>query len=327
MGPSREIADAGAVNEPATSVAGDHALDAAVGAFAGHLPTRRQLRVEATFRQPTQLHPWLGSMLHGALGWALEEVACHPRCRALHAAEPMRCAVARLLGEPSADGVAPHLSGEAPKALALVPPAPAAARLVEAGDSFSFGVRLFGMHDEEDLEALRVALRRMGTRGFGRDRASALIDVAVEPSRPPTGPTGWANVQPPGRVRIAARTPLNLRRRGRAVVDPGLADMLFFSARRLAALSAFWGGGDTALRLDHFLRRPEDPAERRAWRLFSAQRYSARQRRRHGVSGVTGECEGNATADEASILSWGAEVGIGKSTAMGFGAFDVERLE
>ncbi len=288
------------------------------------------VRLAATER--VQLPSWLGSMLHGAIGRALRRVACSEQCHARHAAQRDRCAYARLFESPSPPRAASErVAAMAPHRMWLVPPAPAEPRDLEAGRTLDFEIRLV-RSGEADLGWLLAALERMATKGLGRRRGRMRLD-GVSSEGKPIWQAGQARgrpasivtpVLPSGPIVLRTVTPLRIVRDG-SVQPPRFEDLVAAAARRIVAIAAFFGSGEPALNIAEL--RAAAAAHRAridaVWSPYRMVRYSSSQSRRHPMEGHTGEMTIDDAGPFADLLSAAAPLSIGKSTAFGFGAYEL----
>ncbi len=282
--------------------------------------------------EKVRLPGWLGSVLHGALGSALHEVACSDGCGSRHDREPERCAYARLFEAPARPaGVSERVAAMAPRRLWLWPPPPDDALLLEPGDELRFGIGMVGTA-ERDLGALLTALEHMAVSGIGRQLGRMRLvrvgsggrvvweggqvrgrPVPAEPPGIPTGP-----------LVLRTRTPLRIVRDGR-IEPPRFADVVGAAARRLVAVSAFYGRGEPDVHVGEVQAAASRHRARieAVWEPFRAERYSARQRRRHPMEGHVGAMWIDEPGPFTPLLAAAVPYGIGKGTSFGFGAVDL----
>lgn len=295
-----------------------------------HLPPVIALDIRFEALEKVRLSGWLGSVLHGALGSALREVACSDGCAGRHDREPERCAWARLLEAPARPaGVSERVAAMAPRRLWLRPPPPDDALALEPGDELRFGLGLVGSA-ERDLGALLTALERMAVTGIGRQRGRMrLVRVGsggrvvweggqVRGRPVPAEPPGI----PSGPLVLRTRTPLRIVRDGR-IEAPRFADVVGAAARRLVALAAFYGRGEPDVRAGELQAAASCHRARieAVWEPFRADRYSARQRRRHPMEGHVGAMWIDDPGPFRPLLAAAVPYGIGKGTSFGFGVF------
>lgn len=303
------------------------------------LPPLVRLELALEAEEPVELPAWTGSALHGALGWALAEVACSNVCAARHDAEPGRCPYARLFdvvaGRP---GLSPHIAAMPVPALALRPPPPVRASVLRPGERWSFAAHVIGSEAIGDIRPLLAAVARMGERGIGKGRGRARLASARSGGRelwvsdrldgePQVVPASdWAARREARGVRLRSITPLHLRRSGELDRTPTFERIVDASLRRLVALAAHRGGGEPEVHVNDLgrsLSAGAGPVVAR-WEAFSTKRWSERQRRRHEVEGVLGELSCEDAGAATTILLAAAEVGVGKGTAMGMGCIEIE---
>lgn len=218
----------------------------------------------------------------------------------------------------------------------LMRPAPPDPRCAPAIDFFLFGRAL--EHDE----ACRHAWQEAARRGLGPRRHPFEIrgTFALGPNGTPLKLRPIPNSQPliwplsqavwpldaNAPCRLVFNAPLRLRRRGRLIGQPTLADVVVAACRRMEAylpepLRDDWKCY-SADALEAARGRPQA-----AWQgaRLDLHRWSARQRHEldlHGVTGSLALLEG--PSELAPLLAAAQWLHLGKATVMGLGQFEVE---
>lgn len=291
------------------------------------LPGLLRVRCELEALASLELPPWTGSLLHGALGQAVRTMECTAACGAAHAPSPdaSRCLYARLFEAPPPADSKSRAASVRPAPFVLEVEAPGArGRTVRAGERFSFSLVLIGPAGKE-VGAVGEALGRMGAAGLGRTHARLrLAELAHAPVEPVTQ-QGSEFVGEAAMLSIRARTPLRLYRSGALLGSPSFADVVEAAGRRVASLSAYYGDGSDLPDLRPLLATASRvTATRQDWRYFEEGRYSSRQEQAQVLHGTLGQAtfEGEV-GPFVPLLQRAAQVGLGKATTFGFGAFGV----
>lgn len=280
------------------------------------------LEVELDVIEPVLLPGWLGSTLHGALGWALSEV--DPSSSLLAIPEPPSNApgFVRSMGTPP---------------LLVVPPPPGAPRQLAAGETFRFGIVLVGEALRELTTVLR-ALRRVGEAGLGEGRGRAMLlrvsdraGAIASGGRIHRDPLVDEIAAPPERsgpsLLFRTVTPLRLEHRKEVVDVPELADLVGAAARRILTAAALHERRVVDVRVDALIDRVHAKTRtvEHAFEPFVVDRWSERQKKRHSMAGTHGWARYEGDLEEAvAWLAAAQHLGIGKSTTFGFGRVALE---
>lgn len=297
---------------------------------------RFEFQVTRTIRLPD----YAGSMLRGAFGHALRQLACltrQPTCPAcpLHSECPYP---ALFAPRPPSEHRLQRFS-EIPVPYVIEAPAWGSRTLAE-GEALIFHQVLIG-RARHQLSLIILAWRRALARGVGAGHGQAELrrvvhcgeDGEQEIFRPENGriaehrPTirRAADSRPlPAGITLRFSTPLRLQRNGNALPPAHLqpAALLMALARRASLLMEFHAGGPlwqdfTALRAacadlaDH---------KRLHWRDWG--RYSSRQQQAMRLGGVLGDwrIEGDLTPF-GEMLRLGEWLHVGKEAAFGLGQY------
>lgn len=259
-------------------------------------------------------------------------VSCDERCQSLHAAEPTRCAYARLFEAAAARESSGPLAGMTAPALVLSPPSPSAPRQLAPGDALAFGVVL-PFQAVSDLEPLVTGLRVAARQGLTTPNAPlelAAIDdghgplwrdgsflraAQPDPLPPPIGDEV---------VTVRTSTPLRLLRKGTLVRSPQWSDLVRAAVRRLAWLTAHSGGDVSGIHVEEIGSSAQADILQAEWKPFRTRRFSSSQGRQHPMRGIVGTATYRLTDGAlANVVRVAAKAGIGKGPAFGFGRLEI----
>lgn len=286
-----------------------------------------------------------GSILHGALGKALYQVACHRRLNACEGCDLLEnCGYPALLGPiEGRDPAGPECRGMVRQGLALLAPEERAIRHKEV---LHLGFTVFD-DGFGALPVLRRALLEMAATGIGTNKITLELEAIYGLDAWGRGQQIWtASALTPGdlpvlslralpelplrdRARVHFTSPLRLlkdRRQEKFLPFEVLMSAVF---RRLTTLYTATTGTSVAMRIDPWLD------ESRAVQLERSQterreiwRWSSRQGRRHPLHGLTGSAEyaGESLGRFEPFLRIAEQVGIGKGTSFGLGRIRVEAM-
>lgn len=297
--------------------------------------------VEARYRAAAacQLPPFKGSLFRGALGQALQSVACHglgpASCQSC--ARPALCAYGGLYEAPPPAGVSSTFDAPRPYILSVTDHAgcdyPAGAELL-------LQLTLVGSA-RRWLAAVLPALGRLGAQGFGVQRSRwELETLRVE------GPPGiWTDLdllareapELTGEQLVAAApasdrwilrftTPAQIREKGRPVVQLDAPLLFRRLVRRVGTLVEWYCGGRPGESdFTGLLEAAQAVTLVRRQRILRHwQRYSTRQGRQHPLSGILGELELSEVPE--SLRPWlivGQRVHVGKDVSFGLGRYEL----
>lgn len=316
-------------------------------AWAERLEVTR-LGFELVVERPIKLPEHPGSMLRGAVGWALKGMVCmvedgdcgrcrlRPGCPYARVFEPARPpGVGAFRGE--AQVPPPYVIGKTDRN-----------RELAAGDRFRFELVLIGSAAGlagHVVEAVEEAARA----GLGAWRVPARVAGAVERN---------GRVVPLDRARLAAglrgetvrelasrarggdwreveirfETPARIVAGGRIRVRPTGPEVLRALLRRVGALAAYWGGGPVAR---EEWEPPARSVEGLEWeahdvRWVQSERWSNRQRRKTPLGGVLGTYVFRGEELGRLWRPWlaaGEAVHVGKQASFGLGRFRLKAAE
>ncbi|MCF8208809.1 MAG: CRISPR system precrRNA processing endoribonuclease RAMP protein Cas6 [Rhodoferax sp.] len=331
----------------------------------GALPIARY-RFTARAQQPFSLPDYAGSLLRGQFGAALRNVACmtrQPTCPGCPLLQT--CPYTRIFEAPPPPKGSHALQdfSQIPNPYVIEPPTPGA-RVLGAGDDFSFNLVLVG-HARDQLALVVFALQRALQQGLTRQRVPVdLLQVdwvdaqgQAHPiwnmARPvlsehpdklaskypgiaapaPTGATATDGTQAQQAITLQFHTPLRLQHQGKPLGVGQLTPRALVAAvaRRTALLMEFHAGqsgwGDAAKHITHL---SENLTDTRKLQWFDWTRYSSRQQQEMTLGGVLGSwtLQGDAaTIDHIRPWLWlGQWLHVGKNATMGLGGYTLEAV-
>lgn len=296
-------------------------------------------RLECRVTRPLRLPDYAGSMLRGAFGHALRQLACitrRPECPGcpLHGT----CPYPAIFAPPAPTAAHKLQRFDAIPVPHVIEPPPWGSRLLAVGDTFNFHHVLIGRALRE-LPLIVLAWRRALARGLGpgdgAGELTRLLHCGIDGEREihrPAASDAIADHRPAVPIAGAAttdltlriHTPLRLQANGHALPPEKLhaRTLLLALARRASLLAEFHGDGPL---LDDFSALRPLAAEIRdekalVWRDW--QRYSSRQQRKMRLGGALGDwrLHGRLTPF-VPFLRLGQWLHVGKETAFGLGGY------
>lgn len=309
----------------------------------------KYLSVRLVCRMQTsgRLSAYKGSMLRGSLGASLRRAVCMTqKTECFHCMLRATCVFPRLFTAASAPGggrTAPQLPPPF-----CIEPSPDRRTEYAAGDSFSFGLKLFS-YAAEYLPYFIHAFTLAGQRGMGRgaeqgqgkflvedvlqDEASIydagaeqLHDVATrELPLPGPNPAG-----PDEKLLCRLATPLRFKAENRLSAALDFTTLMRLIIRRIASLRALDG--------ETFRLPPEEfsalfraasavSVVENALRWEDWSRYSGRQQTVMQLGGLTGHIVYQGPVSVfAEYLDFACQAHIGKQSSFGLGALELDRL-
>ena len=297
-------------------------------------------RFEFTVSQPLHLPDYAGSMLRGAFGHALRQLACitrQPDCTGcpMHA----QCPYPAIFAPPPPSGHALQTFSSIPVPYVIEPPE-WGRHTVHPGETLAFNMVLVGRALRE-LPLIILAWRRALARGIGASEATAELACVThgasgnEIYRPQVG-TIAAHTQEIAlddngtslsEVTLCFRTPLRLQRNGHALPPDRLdvRTLLMALVRRASLLAEFHVGRALVDDFPALSARCAALGDTRqlVWRDWA--RYSSRQEQKMNLGGVVGTwiLHGDL-APFRTFLRLGEYVHVGKEASFGLGAYDLK---
>lgn len=309
------------------------------------LPTLT-LEAELVAGAPARLPPYKGSLLRGAWGHALRDLACQMGPEQPCASCPLR---AGCFYPPLFE---PVIEGDPPPFLEGLPAAPRPFLFEPEGEQQAFATRdplrfrlvLIGRAVALQGHAV-LALERMARRGLGaRRHGFELADVAFvteDGSRVPgydlarrrwvcEAPALEPTVDPaPERAVLRFLTPTRIKAAGQLRAQVGFRELAFRLLRRVLELATVHApGAEVYWDLEPLLERAAGVHVLRSdvvWQDWD--RYSNRQQRKMTLGGFVGEMEIEGDlAPFWPLLRTGEIVHVGKGTTFGLGRMVVEPI-
>ena len=296
---------------------------------------------------PVRLPRFKGSTLRGAFGSAFRELACSQRgaeCSACTLGSV--CAFAYVFATGRVPGAERFQSLESVPRPFLFEPPPGEAVTYQPGQTFEFGLTLFG-RGVDYLPYFIVSFKELAEKGLGVGRGRARLERIEADGRLVYDAAdglvrrNWQQLNPSAaltrvrarlggnlpaeRVRLRFETPTRLKHDGHLIERPAFSVLVRALLRRISTLAALHAGHE--LKLDY--RALIDKAEavrldRDATAWVDWERYSARQDARMKLGGIVGEVEyAGDLAPFVPLLAVGEWTHVGKNVTFGLGKFTV----
>jgi hypothetical protein len=130
----------------------------------------------------------------------------------------------------------------------------------------------------------------------------------------------------PRSVTVRARTPVRLERDGEFCSAPAFSDWVRASARRLAAIQAYWSDIVPNVHVEQLAKLASGVTVGSVdWLRFETTRYSSRQRRHHPLEGILGTATYSGPVGPfVPLLVAASRYGVGKGIALGLGQLEVD---
>ncbi|GEM_PF-1497139 len=290
-----------------------------------------------------------GSVIHGVIGFKLKELSCvmaHKNCKKCFLANS--CTYGFLY-----ESLRPPDS----ERMKLYPQIPHPIRItiypwdkpqLDLGDELEIGITLFGKAIFNALLVL-ISLEDMLREGIGRkwggERGKAVIiairDILSGVER------SWeklkSNYSPisasqpkdlietfPSKhnLKLRFKSPLKITTDGKPNFKPSFRNILSSLMRRLGNIVYFYGGEEIPINYKESLSVADKIEVYPDFHRVKAIRYSSRQNKTISISGTTGEMTiFDCPSDLSALLKLGQYIGVGKSTTMGLGDYELNELE
>lgn len=283
-----------------------------------------------------------GNIVRGALGSVLRRIACVPQCPG-HAGRDVRecdlrmdCAYARIF-EPAALGAGPGVgpSGLSDWPRPFVLRAGHLDRLaVEPGQRFWLDVNLFELRYPV-IEYFERAFRELAVEGLGpgRDRADLVsVEQIDQEGRAVTGPPISipleAGLPETRQIRVAFRTPTELKGDKETVARPEFR-VLFRRARdRVSTLRSLYGAGPLEIDFPAIGERASMVRMSHCQvHHLATRRRSSRTGQSHSIGGFVGWAEYEGELSEfIPILQAAQWTGVGRHCVWGNGELRIETV-
>ena len=301
-------------------------------------------RFEWRSTTPVRLPDYAGSMLRGAFGHALRQLACMTRQKECDGCPLLTtCPYPAIFAPPPpAEHVLQKFSA-IPVPYVIEPPE-SGQRLLAPGELFSFNMVLIG-HALKELPLIILAWRRALARGIGAgDGTAELVSVVhcgvageSEVHRPELGAliaheqsiplhTTVESATDRTRTTLHVITPLRLQQNGRALPPEKLdaRTLLMALVRRTNLLAEFHGDGPLLENFASLLAATAEICDEKqlVWRDWT--RYSSRQQQKMVLGGVIGEWTLEGPLGPFShFLDIGQWLHVGKEAAFGLGRYQL----
>lgn len=309
-----------------------------------NLPTTfpvARYRLECRVTRPLRLPDYGGSMLRGAFGHALRQLACiarRPECPGCPLLDT--CPYPAIFAPPAPVAAHKLQRFDSIPVPHVIEPPPWGSRLLAVGDTLNFHHVLIGRALRE-LPLIVLAWRRALARGIGAGDGTAELtrllhcgsdgeqeihrpeNSAIAVHRPAIPLTGGADPAPTA-LTLRFTTPLRLQANGHALPPEKLQAraLLLALARRASLLAEFHGDGPLLDDFSPLRRAAADVVDEKdlAWRDW--RRYSSRQQREMRLGGALGNWRLHGPlAPFLSFLRLGQWLHVGKETAFGLGGY------
>ena len=272
-----------------------------------------------------------GNIVRGAFGSVLRRIACVPECPG-HTGRDVRecyrridCAYARIF-EPAAliGGIGPSGLADSPRPFVLRA-AHLDGRAVAPGQEFWFDVNIFETRYPV-VEYFERAFRELASEGLGPGRGRADL-LSVEQLEPISVPLE-ADLQETRRIRVAFRTPIELKSNAEPAAKPEFG-ILFARARdRVSTLRSLYGAGPLEIDFEGLGERASAVRMTRCQvRHLATRRRSSRTGHSHGIGGLVGLAEYEGDLSEfLPILQAAQWTGVGRHCVWGNGELRVHAI-
>ncbi|MBL8425630.1 MAG: CRISPR system precrRNA processing endoribonuclease RAMP protein Cas6 [Candidatus Accumulibacter phosphatis] len=300
-------------------------------------------RFEFQARQPIRLPDYSGSMLRGAFGHALRQLACMTRQKEC-AACPLigSCPYPAIFAPPPPATHSLQKFSQIPAPYVIEPPA-WGSRVLAAGETLTFHHVLIGRALQE-LPLIILAWRRALARGVGAgDGTADLVRVVhcsatgdEEIHRPQIGTiaahaqvislVGQADDGLASTATLRFETPLRLQQNGHALPPEKLQarTLLMALARRASLLAEFHSEGPLVDDFAALSAACASVRDEKSLTWLDWTRFSSRQQQKMSLGGVVGtwRFEGKL-APFAPLLQLGEWLHVGKEAAFGLGRYEL----
>jgi len=290
---------------------------------------------------PIRLPDYAGSLLRGAFGRALRQVACITGERDCEPCGLKRgCPYIAVFAPGRPEQPHPLLQNSNIPAPYVIEPPEWGARVVRTGDSFSFHMVLIG-RAVDHVAIIILAWRRALARGLGPgDGAGELIQVVADDGKTIYTPqdgrvlahTAKSAASPtavPKALTLRFITPLRLQENGHALAPHRLSikALVLAAARRGSLLAEFHSDGAPTINFKQLVADASRLTEQRRLEWRDWTRYSSRQKQTMTLGGVIGEWSLAGNLESAwPWLRAGQDLHLGKETVFGMGHYRLESI-
>ncbi len=288
-------------------------------------------------RAELKLNNYSGSLLRGALGHALRELACVTKMQHCPPCLLYRqCSYPTIFEPPPPTKAVFHKLNHMPAPYVIEPPAMGQVKLTK-GASFSFNMVLMGAAIKQ-LPLVIVAWEKALAKGLGKDYCKVQLqqiiyepqqsveqliyqrgksDIAIQESFQPLP------IEPAEQMYIQFVTPLRILQNKQLLNNGMLAkDFLMALARRYYLLQEFYAEDYQAPDFRTLARLAAQIQAQPEFKRYSWSRYSTRQQQKIEIRGVIGliTLKGDLTPF-LNMLNIGQWLHIGKNTTFGMGQY------
>jgi CRISPR/Cas system endoribonuclease Cas6 (RAMP superfamily) len=304
-------------------------------------------RFFCTFSDEAALPAYKGSIFRGVFGNALKRVVCALRretCQSCLLSS--NCLYAILFEDEQKKEVFSRLA--APPRPYVIEPSTNLETRLSAGDSFDFGLLLFGQFNKS-LPYFVYAISQMGKGGIGSKingrRAKFILDEVrcnnIPVYKSQSGELAGEdfarrlfvdsvkpNQHEATRLKINLETPLRLKFENHLIAELPFHILLRAILRRISSLFSCYAQGEPQLDYTGLVQRARDVAvEDSSLTWFDWKRYSSRQDQTMLMGGMMGTVVYKGSLVEfIPLIEAAAELHIGKQTTFGLGRFSLEKL-
>lgn len=308
--------------------------------LAGVLPYA-EVEFQAKFLENGYLPPFRGVSLRGGFGYYFKKTVCHVRSgNCNECIVRTSCTYSYIF-----EGIAP----EERTIMRLYPYVPQPFVIitemkeptdVKAGQSWKFGLRLFGRAIEH-FPYVAYSLMELGKYGLGKDKIKFDIEKITQTSNTDlifqSGSHRLSKLKlqycdstlentKRDTVTLEFITPAKLRIGGRDAYKVTFCDIIRSAIRRLSILTHFYGVSLTELLNTSEIveKSSEIRTEHDQTQWFEFQRYSRRQGHKMTIGGLVGRMSFTGDLDQfLPLLALTEIANIGKATSFGFGRIAV----
>ncbi len=301
--------------------------------------------IKAEVTRAIKWNSFPGSVIHGVIGYKLKEHSCvvaHKNCQSCYLVHS--CAYGMIYESPVPQGS---------KRMRLYPQVPHPIRVTvypwhkpetAEGEIFEVCINLYGKTVTNFLLVL-LSLDSAFQEGIGRkyrgERGTAkiktLLDKISGNEKPwtelkqnyssfihPVSINSLQRATVKQEIDLLFKSPLKITTEGKPNFKPDVRDILATLLRRISNLSYFYNDKELDLDYTGILAKAESINVEKDLKRVKAIRYSSRQNKTISISGVTGKMTmKKCPPDLISLLEMGQYTGIGKSTTMGLGDYEV----
>lgn len=303
-----------------------------------------QLGAELEVESPLVWGSFPGSVIHGALGFVARKRSCvlkRDDCTDCFLLET--CFYSQLFES------RPPKETDRMKKYLRIPPGlrltmePWQSDSLRSGDLISVGMTLYGSTIAAAMSVF-LALEEAFVRGIGSksnqgERGTAFIsqfdggtgekidriDIDHQDIIP-IKVAGWDELELPERDSFAIEftSPARIVSGGRITAEPSFRDIFVTAMRRVSNIAYFYCGVELEADYRKLVELAEETSYESDFQVEQLSRYSARQKNRQQMNGITGKMHvGKCPEELRPWLVIGERLGVGKNTSMGYGVYKI----